>query len=153
MVDHSVGQYCAMLTQLGIENLAVEHPASREISGVLAFLDLALSDCVPTLIMSADDQFIAVVIRGDTKIDWKKLKAACGIRALRLATSEEFTELTHLPLGAARVYSPGMKTVIDAKVFEKEYLTGGSGRFDCSIRVKTSDLSKIPNSVVEDITR
>lgn len=153
MKEQDVEQYCAMLTDLGIENRAVEHPASRDISEVLTYLGLGLSDCVPTLILSADDQLIAVVIRGDTKVDWKKLKAACGIRALRMATPEEFTEATHLPLGAARVYSPGMKTVIDAKVFEKEYLTGGSGRFDCSIRVKTSDLTKIPDSVVGDITR
>ncbi len=150
-VDEDVRRYCDSLTELGIENAAVEHPTSREISGVLAALGLSFADCVPTLIMRADDDFIAVVIRGDTRADFKKIKKTFGIKNLRMATPDEFTERTGLPVGTARVYNPGIRTIVDDLVFEKEYLTGGSGRFDCSIRVRTSDLRGIPDCTVADI--
>lgn len=154
MIDQNVRDYCTSLTELGIENEPLDHPASREIAGVLDSLGLSFSDCSPALIMKADDSFIGVVIRGDTRADFKKIKKAFNIKDLRMATPEEFTELTGgLPLGTARVYTPGVQTVLDTKVFEKEYLTGGSGRFDCSIRAKTSDLTKIPNSVVADVNK
>lgn len=153
MVEQNVRDYCDSLTALEIENTIVEHPVSKEIAGVLSALNLSFSDCIPTLIMKADNRFIAVVIRGDTRADFKKIKKAFSIKDLRMATPEEFTDLTGLPLGTARVYTPGIQTIIDTKVFEKEYLTGGSGQFDCSIRVKTSDLIKVPYSTVADINK
>lgn len=104
--------------------------------------------------MKADDTFVARVFRGDCKVDFKKVKNQFNIKDLRMATPEEFTNLTDLPIGAARAYIPNVhKTIIDKKVFEKEYLTCGSGSFSCSIEYKTSDLTKISNSVTSEITQ
>ena len=154
MITQDVRTYSAELTSLGIENEIVEHPELRAIKDVLEYLRLTFSDCLPTLIMKADDSFMAVVFRGDCKVDFKKIKKQLGITDLRMATPDEFTQLTGLPIGAARVYTPNVdKTIIDAKVFEKVHLMGGSGSFSCSIKYKTSDLAKIPNSVTEDIVQ
>lgn len=151
MVDQSVLDYCNNLTSLGIENTILEHSPAREIEDVLRSLNLSLADCIPTLIMQADKNCIAVLIRGDTRANFKKIKKVCGVKDLRMATPEEFFRVTMLPAGAARVYTPNLKTIIDTKVFEQAYLTGGSGRFDCSIRVKTADLKNIPDCMVADI--
>lgn len=153
MIDTNVQEYSKKLSELGIENEIVEHVETRKISEVLADLHLEFSDCVPTLIMKGDGRYVAVVIRGDTKADPKKIKEVLGISNLRFAIPEEFTEFTGLPLGAARVYTPGAETVIDLKVLEKEYLMGGSGAFNCSIKYKTADLNKIPGNKVFDITQ
>lgn len=147
-----VSRYTAELTKLGIENTIVNHPAAREIAAVLKYLHLAFSDCMPALIMKGDGQYLSIVLRGDTKADFKKIKTTLAIRDLRMATPDEFTNLTGLPIGAARIYTPGVETIIDKKVFEKDYLTSGSGRFDCSIRYKTADLEKIPNSRTANIS-
>lgn len=154
MMDPTVTTYVNTLTEIGIENGIVEHPSLKAIKDVLDYLGLTFSDCLPTLIMKADGEFIAVVFKGDNKVDFKKVKRDFGIKDLRMATPEEFKQLTGLLIGAARVYEPRVnKTIIDKKVFEKEYLTGGSGNFSCSIKYKTSDLEKIPNSTTADITQ
>lgn len=153
MVTDDVRDYCASLSELGVENAPLTHPESREIRGVLDALGLTFSDCVPSLIMKADGNPVVVVIRGDTRADFKKIKKALGVGDLRMATPSEFGEITGVPVGAARVYNPGLRTLIDKKVFEKEYLTGGSGHFDCSIRVKTADLAKLPRSEVLDVSK
>jgi prolyl-tRNA editing enzyme YbaK/EbsC (Cys-tRNA(Pro) deacylase) len=145
--------YCATLTALGIGTEVFEHPPAKEFAGLLDYLGLSFSDCIPTLIMKADDHFLAVLIRGDTRADFKKIKKTFGINDLRMASPEEFNSVTGLPVGTARVYTPGLRTILDTKLFEREYLTGGSGRFDYSIKVKAADLTKIPGSVVADISK
>lgn len=150
--DEDVIAYGRELSELGIENAVLEHKSTRKIASVVAEFGLTVSDSLPTLIMKSGDRFIAVVIRGDTKVDLEKIKAALGLDELRMANQEEFVDFTHVPVGAARVYNPGAETVVDQKVFEKEYLVGGSGRFDVSIRYKTEDLKKIPGSTVADVT-
>jgi prolyl-tRNA editing enzyme YbaK/EbsC (Cys-tRNA(Pro) deacylase) len=154
MVDQQIHAYSEQLSKSGIENEIVEHPALQAVKDVLEYLHLTFADCLPTLIMKADHDFIAVVFRGDCRADFKKIKKQFGIKDLRLATPEEFTELTGLPIGAARVYTPSVHTTyVDKKVFEKEYLMGGSGSFSCSIKYKTADLTKLPDIVVADITQ
>lgn len=125
MVDQIVLDYSQQLKDLGIENEVVEHIETRKISEVLDNLKLEFSDCVPTLIMKGDGKYLAIVIRGDTKADFKKIKQVLNVSDLRFATPEEFTEFTGLPVGAARVYTPNAETLIDQKVLEKEHLMGG----------------------------
>lgn len=153
MVSSEVVEYCRQLTDVGIDNEPLEHPASREIRGVLDALGLDFEDCVPALVMMADGAPVVIVIRGDTRADSKKIKRLLNAHDLRMATPAEFEAIAHVPLGAARVYNPGIRTIIDEKVFEKEYLTGGSGRFDVSIRVRTNDLRKMPDSEVGDVSK
>jgi prolyl-tRNA editing enzyme YbaK/EbsC (Cys-tRNA(Pro) deacylase) len=152
MIDQTVIQYTAELKALGIDYKIAEHPEYKAIKDVLDYLHLTFADCLPTLVMKADDTFIAVVFRGDCRVDFKKIKKTFNVKDLRMATSDEFTQLTGLSIGAARVYMPSMtKMYIDTKVLEKEYLYGGSGSFSCSIGYKTADLTKIPTSLIVDI--
>lgn len=154
MAEQNVLDYCEELTKLGIENKIVEHPEFKVIKDVIDYLRLTYSNTLPTLVMKTDAGFISIVFRGDCKIDFKKVKNQFNIKDLRMATPDEFTRLTRLPIGAARVYIPNVhKTIIDTKVFEKEYLTGGSGSFSCSIEHKTADLTKIPNSITSEISQ
>ncbi len=152
MLDRTVLDYCQELSGLGIGNEAYEHPELNKSLEVLNYFQKGISDSMPTLIMKGDGRFLAVVIRGDCKIDFKKVKKALRINDLRFASPEEFIQFTGLPVGAARVYTPGAETLIDLKVLDQEYLMGGSGRFDCTIKYKTSDLTKIPGSRVIDVT-
>jgi prolyl-tRNA editing enzyme YbaK/EbsC (Cys-tRNA(Pro) deacylase) len=70
-----------------------------------------------------------------------------------MASPDEFSELTDgLPLGTARVLTPALTTYLDEKLFEKEYLTSGSGSFTSSVRVKSEDLKKLPDSEIVSIS-
>src|SRR5258708_2900000 len=146
MKDKNIQKYSGELKKIGISHEILEHPELHTPPEVLGYLGLELSDGSSTLIMRADDEFIAVIRRDDCKLDLKKLKEILRVNSLRMANPDEFEELTGLPLGAARVYNPGIKTFIDKKVFEKEYVTGGTGSFTVTIKYKTEDLNKIPDS-------
>jgi tryptophanyl-tRNA synthetase len=143
--------YRKLLDEVGIANEIVTHSSTRHIDKVIEELGITLADTLPTLVANADGRFIALIARGGRKINFEKVKAQLHVHELRMATPEEFIKQTGLPVGAARVYLPNMETIIDPSVFEQEYLTGGSGRFDCSIRYKTADLKKIPGVKVVDL--
>lgn len=151
MVSDEVKEYSKTLTEMGIDNKIAEHPDLKTPPEVQEYLGLTLADGLAAMIMKAGNKFIVVIRRCDCRLDFKKLKALVGNK-LRIANPEEFSELTALPLGTARVLTPGLTTYLDDKLFEKEYLTSGSGSFTCSIRVKSDDLKKLPDSSVVPIS-
>lgn len=150
-MDKFVEEYSQKLKALGIEHEIMEHPAMRDALDVQKFFGVTLAESIPTLIMKADNQFVAILKKGDTKLDSAKLKKILNVQNLRLANDQEFEKVTGVPVGAARVYNPGIKTYIDKSVFEKEYLNGGTGSFTFTFKYKTADLTKIPNGEIVDI--
>ncbi|MDA1079702.1 MAG: YbaK/EbsC family protein [bacterium] len=145
--------YTETLVNLGIGNTLVNHPHLTTPPEVLQHLELELSDGISTMLMKTDDHFVLIVRRDDCRFDSKKIKAITSSKNVRMATREEFVELTHLPIGAAQVYIPNFPTYIDEKVLEKEYVIGGSGSFTHSIRYKTADLPNIPGSRIVDVSK
>lgn len=151
MINDNVKKYTEQLDNLGISYKIVEHPEIKTVDEILSYFGLNYDDGTSTLIMKADNRLIVLLRRDDCKLDFKKVKQIVKVNRLRLATKEEFVELTGLEPGAARPYLPGIETYIDKKVLEKEIVQAGSGSFTCSIRYKTKDLIKIPGSKIVDI--
>lgn len=152
MIDEKVQRYIEGLKKLGIEHTLLAHPQLISVEEVQHYLGYGMEDSAATLIMKADDAFIAIVRRGDTKLDSDKTKKDLGITKLRMATEEEFANVAGVPSGAVSIYVPNLPTYIDKKVFEKEYINAGSGSLLLTIRYRTEDLKKIPQSKVVDIT-
>ncbi|MEK7458568.1 MAG: tryptophan--tRNA ligase, partial [Patescibacteria group bacterium] len=124
----------------------------KTVEEVQQYLGTTISEACATLIMKADDRFIAVVRRGDCKLDNDAFKKVLSAKKLRLASPDEFTRLTGVMVGTARVYNPNLPTYLDSRLFEKEKLNGGTGSFISTFRYTTEDLKKIPNSRVVKIT-
>ncbi|MDZ7587130.1 MAG: tryptophan--tRNA ligase [Patescibacteria group bacterium] len=152
MIDEKIKKYSEQLNKLGIEHKILEHPELKTVEEVQSYLGYTVADSCPALVMKADNDFMVVIKRGDCKLDSKKLKKFLGVENLRLATKEEFEKLTNLQIGTARVFNSKMRTLLDKKIFEKEYLNGGTGSFTCTFRYKTEDLKKISNCEVIDVT-
>jgi tryptophanyl-tRNA synthetase len=148
--DESIMEYSVELDKMGIGHEIKDHPLLKTPAETQAYLGLEMSDGLSTMIMRTGDKYIAVLRRDDCRLDFAKIKALVGDN-VRMATPEEFVDLTSLPVGAARVYNPGLDTYLDNKLFEKEYLTGGTGSFTCSFRYKTEDLKKLPNVKIVDV--
>ena len=147
MIDKKVFQYIEELKKLGIVYKITEHPYLKKVEDVLKYCNLTFADGASTLVYKVDDGYIAIIRRDDCKIDFKKLRKIIGTKTLEMATDDEFTKLTGLEPGAARIYIPQVKkTYIDGKIFEKEYVQAGSGSFTVSINYLTKDLLKLPNS-------
>lgn len=152
MITQDIQNFSNQLKKLGIRHEIVEHEEFSDYRDFLSGISATLADCCPILIMVADGNKIALIKRGDCKLDFSKIKKLLNAKDLRLATKQELIELTHLPVGAARVLIPGVRFLLDQKLFEKEYLYGGAGSFAVTFKYRSEDFKKIPDSVVCDVT-
>ena len=152
MIDQTVIDYSETLKTLGIEHKILEHPFLVNPEEVQSHLGETVADCVASLVMKADDKFVIVLKKGNDHLNFKKIKKALEVGDLRFATKEEFEQTTKLPFGAARIYLPGLETYIDQRVFDKDYLNGGTGSFTCTFKYKTVDIKKIPGSIILELS-
>lgn len=153
MIEPMVMEYSAELTKLGINHSIVEHPHLVTVEDVLKYCKLTFADGASTLVFKVDNGYVAIIRRDDCKVDLKKLQSILNTKQLRMATNDEFTTLTGLKPGAARIYVPHVsQTLIDTRVMEREFVQAGSGSFECSIQYQTKDLLKLPHATVADIS-
>ena len=152
MMDKISLDYSKKMAELGINNKILEHSRLVEAADVVAELGYTLYDSVATLIMKADNDFIAVLRRDVTKISFKKIKKLLKINILRIATPEEFKKITGLEIGTARFYIPGIRTYIDQKVFDIKSILGGTGSLTTTFQCQSEDLKKLPNIQIVDVT-
>lgn len=151
-MNATVKEYSQELRKLGIQHELVPHPEMVEVADVMGYLGLPLSDGFSTLIYKADDKYVAINRRDDTKLKLAKVRNVLEVNELKMIEPEEFEELTGLYRGAARPLSPVDETIFDEKMFEKEYLMGGSGSNSVTIKYRVEELKKIPGSRVADLT-
>jgi prolyl-tRNA editing enzyme YbaK/EbsC (Cys-tRNA(Pro) deacylase) len=120
-------------------------------SGVAAY-NITLFEAAPTLIVKANRDMIAAIIRGDTKISFKKLKNLLKVKNIRLAKPEEVYNLTGTKIGDVSLINYGIKTLIDNKILANQHVYGGCGLPNHTLKIKVVDLIKITNATVIDFT-
>lgn len=152
-MNDTVSKYSQQLTKLGIHHEVINHPEMVEVVDVMGYLGLPISEGFSTLIMKADDKYVAVIRRDDTKLDYEKVRREIGVVDLEILEKDEFEKLTGLPRGAAHILCPVDLTLLDTQLIEKQYLMGGSGSLGYTIKYNTSDLKKIPNSRVVSVAK
>ncbi len=151
-MDNQTKEYLDILKKIGISFSVLEHPPLVSVEDVQKYLNFSMDESLATIILKADNNFIAVTKIGNQKLDFKKIKKLLKVDNLRIASEEEFTQLFNFPFGATPPLNPGLKTLIDLKVLDKTNINGGSRSLEYTLRYKTEDLRKIPNSIVADIS-
>lgn len=104
---------------------------------------IALSECTPTLILKVENNFIAIIIQGNKKLDFKKIKQYFSSNKVTMATKEEIFQITHSPIGSVSLINPNLKTLLDKGVKEIKYCYGGSGTEKYTLKIKTLDLIEL----------
>ncbi len=77
----------------------VDTPCITSIESVSSFLKVSPEDIIKTIIYKADDNPIAVLVRGDHNVNEAKLSAAVGARQLFLADEDTILKVTGSPSG------------------------------------------------------
>ncbi len=79
----------------------VDTPGQKTIEQVTAFLKLPPQKLVKTLIYTIGDRVVAALVRGDRELSEDKLKAALGVRKLKMADEDVIRRVTGAPVGFA----------------------------------------------------
>ncbi len=114
---------------------------------------IPISQCTPTFILKADDTYIALIIQGSRKIDFKAVEAFLGVKKATMASKDEIHHLTGSPIGSVSMINPNIRTLIDRGVQTLSYAYGGCGVENHTLKIKASNLLQVSHGEVGEFSR
>ena len=110
---------------------AVATPEQKAVEDVAAFLELHPSHFIKTMIFETEEEFVAVLIRGDREINEVKLRNVLDCTHLQLASPEKIEKATGGPHGfSGPVGLEGLRIVADPTVMALEMAATGANAAD-----------------------
>lgn len=108
-----------------------------------------------SLVLIGDgSEAIMVIIPGDSRIAWKKLKKVSGCREIKLAEFNKAQKYSgYLPGATPPVFHKRkMKVFVDKKLLRYKTIYGGGGNRKLLVELKTEDVINLNNAEAEDLT-
>lgn len=99
-------------------------------------------------------RFVLCIVRGDKRLDRKKLCRAAGAKRMSLATADEILAVTGYPVGAVPPFpiQTAVPTYLDPAVLEVETVYCGGGAVDALLEVPTEELRAVTGAQVVDLS-
>ena len=102
-------------------------PDIKTVEEVTSFLDISEDQLIKTLIVVADNEMVAALVRGDHELNEAKLKNLLDAQVIELASPEQVAEATSAPIGFAGPVDLKIKMVADLAIQGmKNFVTGGN---------------------------
>ncbi|HYC53991.1 MAG TPA: proline--tRNA ligase [Candidatus Binatia bacterium] len=111
----------------------VPTPGARTIEEVSAFLSRPPEHFVKTLILIADEQGIAVLLRGDDQLSEPKLKTLLGAAVMRMAEPAEIERMTGAPQGFAGPVGLALPIYADYRLAGCRAMVSGANKADIHV--------------------
>jgi prolyl-tRNA synthetase len=129
---------------------AVDTPSMRTVEEVADFLGISPAHLIKTLIFETDEEFAAVLIRGDLEVNEVKLKNELGCIHLQLASEAKISEITGGPQGfSGPVGLKGIRIIADPTVMDLEIAATGANANDTHLVGVVPGRDFEPDSVVD----
>ncbi|WP_018885687.1 proline--tRNA ligase [Paenibacillus massiliensis] len=114
-----------------VEAIARIHtPGIKSIAELTAFTGVAPQLIIKTLIYKADQQYIAVLIRGDHEVNELKLKSVLNCHELELAEHTQLNATTGIPIGFAGPVGLNLPLLVDHEVALLSQAIAGANTVD-----------------------
>jgi prolyl-tRNA synthetase len=105
----------------------IETPGKRKVDTVCEFLKISPSLLVKTLVFMVDGQPVAVLFRGDRKLEEVKLKNLLGAAEVEIVDADQVYEITRVPTGYLGPVGLAIKIVADLEVAAmRNFYVGGN---------------------------
>jgi prolyl-tRNA editing enzyme YbaK/EbsC (Cys-tRNA(Pro) deacylase) len=146
-------QLRATLNAMGINYTLLAHNQlirSAEDGAYQGFGELA--NMAPTFILRSETGYLAAIIRGDTRLSYKKIKKKLKLKDISLATPEQVRQVTGAEVGYVSLVNPGLVTIIDSRLPELDVIYGGCGVPHHTLKINPWDLVALVRADVSDFT-
>ncbi len=144
-----IGEYLEKLIgKLDGELINVGKPVKTVEQAVKA-TDSKPKQIIKSLLFISEEGPILVIVDGESKVDLNKLAKIFG--KVRLATPEEVERITGFKVGAIPPVGVEVKTIMDPKVLENEFVIGGGGRIDRLSKLDPQKIVEYQGAMVVDV--
>lgn len=112
----------------------VATPGKGTVEEVTAFLGIDSSRLIKTLLFVADDEPVAVLVRGDRELNDIKLKNLLGCDVLEMASAEQVQEWTGAPVGYAGPVGLAISVYADSELKAADGWVTGANKKDTHLQ-------------------
>lgn len=112
----------------------------------------ALANMAPTFILRSETGYLAAIIRGDSRLSYKKIKRKLNLKNLCLATPEQVRQVTGAEVGYVSLLNAGIVTIIDNRLTEMDAVYGGCGVPCYTLEIAPRDLIAFTQAQLFDFT-
>jgi len=134
------------LKEKGIEYQLNIHEETYSASKASEVLGVDISSIIKSLLfINEKGEGILVIVPGNKKVNQTKLAKQLGYKRLRLARPEEVIEQTGYEAGGIPPvgHIKKLECYIDEEVMKKEYVYGGGGAVNATLKIKPKDILKL----------
>ncbi len=107
---------------------------------------------IKTITFASDSGPILVMVKGEDRIDTKKVEALVGEK-VKMVPFGEVAKLIGYPAGGVPPIGTGLKTIIDPRVREMEYVYGGGGDEFHLLKITPDEILKFSNGTLADVRK
>lgn len=138
----------------GLEHTIVRHGPVRSLAEAAAARGVTPDRVVKTLVVRrSDDDFLFVLVPGDRRISWPKLRALLGTSRLSMPDAEQARAVTGYERGTITPFgsAAALPVVADERVVG-ETISIGAGAHGVAATLAADDLISHLRAVVADVT-
>jgi len=132
------------------EILAHETTYHRAEDGAIN-LGVDVAQMAPTFVLHTERGPLTATISGATRLSYKKIKRALGLRDVALAPAEEVVMLVGAQPGTVALVNPDLPALIDVRLMDVPYAYGGCGVPARTLKIRPADLVRVTQARVLDI--
>jgi prolyl-tRNA editing enzyme YbaK/EbsC (Cys-tRNA(Pro) deacylase) len=114
-------------------------------------LGIDLAQMAPTFILHTERGPMAATISGSTRLIYKKIKKALGLKNVSLAAIEEVQRITGCEPGSVSLVNPDLPALVDRRLLEQAHAYGGCGVQAHTLKIRPIDLVAVTHAQVLDM--
>lgn len=111
------------------------------------YFGINIGQTAPTLILTTDKGYYAVIISGNHNVDFDNIANLLGCKKVKLASSKEVKDITGYSIGSIPLIGLNLPYILDKQLFQNEFIYGGSGNSTYTLKVNPYALRKLNNCV------
>jgi prolyl-tRNA editing enzyme YbaK/EbsC (Cys-tRNA(Pro) deacylase) len=112
----------------------------------------SIDEMAPTLILKSEHGLLAAIISGSTRLSYRKIKRALGVKDIALASAEIVKQATGAAVGTVSLVNGTLPTIIDSRLAGVEAVYGGCGVPRHTLYIRIQDLVTVTGAQVFDFT-
>ena len=137
-----------LIGKLGGEIINAGKPV-KTVEQAIKATDSNPKQIIKSLLFISEEEPVLVIVDGESKVDLNKLERMFG--KVRFATPEEVKQITGFEVGAMPPVGIKVKTIVDKKVLENEFVIGGGGRIDRLSKLNPEKIVKYQKAIIADV--
>ena len=136
------------------QNIIVLETSARTALEAASSLGCEVGAIVKSLLFKTENSFTLCLISGDKRVSLNRIKKALKIKDASMASAEDVKNITGYTIGGVSPvgHLKKIEILIDKSLSRFDLLFAAAGHPNCVFKIDFTNLKKITNGVIEEIT-